>query len=172
MLIIVEGIDGSGKTTLCNNLKTYGYKVIRKERDDKNFSVEEMYYYAITDKIIVIDRAILTPWAYRIFDGTKLDADDYCFNEALRILANAKIIYCNNGNAYSWSMRRGETNIKSFDDSERLRSIYNVIIGTIKLYNLSTVFEYDFEKNSVEDVIKFIQGGSKKCSMTALLPTI
>ncbi len=161
MLVIVEGIDGSGKTTLCNNLKTRGCEVIRKERGDKNLSLEEMYYYLVTDKIIVIDRAILTPWAYRIFDSTQLDADDYCFSEALRILANAKVIYCNNKNAYSWSMRRGETNIKSFDDSERLRNIYDVIIGTIKLYNLSTVFEYDFEKDSVEDVIKFIQGGNK-----------
>lgn len=161
MLVIVEGIDGSGKTTLCNNLKTRSCEVIRKERGDKNLSLEEMYYYLVTDKIIVIDRAILTPWAYRIFDGGTLDKDDYCFSEALRILSNAKIVYCNNKNAYSWSMRRGETNIKSFDDSERLRNIYDVIIGTIKLYNLSTVFEYDFEKDSVEDVIKFIQGGNK-----------
>lgn len=161
MFVIVEGIDGSGKTTLCDSLKMRGCSVIRKERDDKNLSIEEIYYYLITDKIIVIDRAILTPWAYRIFDNTKLDADDFCFSEALKILANSKIVYCNNKNAYSWSMRRGETNIKSFDDSERLRNIYDVIVATIKLYNLSTVFEYDFEKDSVEDVIKFIQGGSK-----------
>lgn len=160
MLVIVEGIDGSGKTTLCNNLKTRGCEVIRKSRDDRNFSLAEMHSYAVTDKIIVLDRAILTPWAYRIFDGAKLDAGDYCFSEALAILLNAKVIYCNNSNAYHWSMQRGETNITNFDDSERLRNIYDVIIGTIKLYNLSTVFEYDFEKDSVEDVIKFIQGGN------------
>ena len=160
MLVIVEGIDGSGKTTLCDALQRNNCEIIRQERGDAKLSTSDITYYLTTTKIIVMDRAILTPWAYRIFDNGKLDSVDFSFVESLNILANAKVIYCNNKNAYSWSMRRGETNIKSFDDSERLRNIYDVIIGTIKLYNLSTVFEYDFEKDSVEDVIKFIQGGS------------
>lgn len=161
MLVIVEGIDGSGKTTLCDALRRNNCEIIRQERGDAKLSTSDITYYLTTTKIIVMDRAILTPWAYRIFDNGKLDNVDFSFVESLNILANAKVIYCNNKNAYSWSMRRGETNIKSFDDSERLRNIYDVIIGTIKLYNLSTVFEYDFEKDSVEDVIKFIQGGNK-----------
>lgn len=163
MLVIVEGIDGSGKTTLCNALQrsSSDYEVIRKERGDPKLSSSDIEYYTTTDKIIVMDRMVLTPWAYRIFDNGKLDSVDFNFTQSLNILASSLLIYCNNSNAYSWSMQRGETNIKSFDDSEKLRNIYNVIIGTIKLYNLSTVFEYDFEKNSVEDVIKFIQGGSK-----------
>lgn len=159
MLIIIEGIDGSGKTTLCNQLKDSGCEVVRINRNEPNITLETANYYITSDKIYVMDRAILTPWAYRIFDNSRLDEDDFEFLDALKILKYSKVIYCNCKNAYTNSIRRGEDNIKTLNDSNKLRNIYDVIVGTLKLYNLSTVFEYDFETNSVDDVINFIKGG-------------
>lgn len=157
MLIIVEGPDGSGKSTLCEQLKDNGYDILRRVKSDKNFAYFEFKELQNSNQVYVIDRAILTPWAYRLLDGGDLNPDDFRFLEAILLLNNSPIIYCNCPNSFEYSMRRGEDNITDKKVSKDLRTIYDFIIKTLKLYNVSTIFEYDFEKQSVEDVIKFIK---------------
>lgn len=157
MLVIVEGPDGSGKSTLCENLKKKGYKVLRRERSAKNFTYLEFKDLQRDKQVYVIDRAILTPWAYRVLDGANLNRDDFWIIEAIMLLQRSPIIYCNCPNSFEYSMNRGEDNITNEKVSKKLRDIYEFIIKTLKLYNITTIFEYNFEEQSVEDVINFIK---------------
>ena len=157
MLVIIEGVDGTGKSTLCKQLSTKGYTVIRKNRRDKNFTFGEFTFLQLAKEKYAIDRALLTPWAYRLLDGKQLDSDDFSLKEIITLLKDSPIIYCNCPNAFTYSIKRGETNINTIAKSNELRQIYDFIIGTLQLYNAATIFEYDFEKQTVDDVINFIK---------------
>ena len=157
MIVIVEGADGSGKSTLCKQLQRYGYISLRRERSDKNFSASEFIKLCMSNDKYVIDRALLTPWAYRLLDKQPLNEDDFSLQTALYLLQHSIVIYCNCPNAFANSIIRGEENITIESLHNKLCNNYKFIIDTLKLYNISTIFEYDFEKHSVEDVINFIK---------------
>ena len=157
MLVIVEGIDGSGKSTLCENLKQKGYKILRKERNDKQYGVTDMIRFQISPFKYVMDRALLTQWAYRLLDGKDLDKGDFDLIVTLRVLRESPVIYCNCPTAFKYSMERGETNICTLEQREKLSQIYNFIIGTLRLYDITNIYEYNFEKQTVDDVLNFIK---------------
>lgn len=157
MVIIVEGPDGSGKTTLCNKLNEQGFTIIRRVRSDTNFSFTEFVNMQHSNTTYVMDRAMLTPWAYRLLDEQALDHDDFTLLEVITLLSKSKLIYCTCKRSYDYSILRGEDNITDRLTSMRLRTIYDFIVDTLKLYNISTIYEYDFEKQSFDDVIKFIK---------------
>jgi hypothetical protein len=157
MLVIIEGIDGSGKSTLCEQLSNKGYTIVRKSRTDKNLTFREFRFLQFAKEKYVIDRALLTPWAYRLLDNQQLDCDDFSFKEIITFLEDSPIIYCNCSNAFVYAIKRGEENIDSISKSNKLRQIYDFIIGTLELYNAATIFKYDFEKQTVDDVINFIK---------------
>ena len=157
MLIILEGVDGSGKTTLANSLKKHGFEVLRRTKSDKNFTFAEIRQYQVSSTKYVIDRALLTPWAYRLLNNDTLNSDDFAFSELITLLYFSPVIYCNCANSYNYAIARGEENIRTKNKHNKLRSIYKFIINTIRLYNITTVFEYNFETHAVEDVIKFIK---------------
>ena len=159
MLIIVEGPDGSGKTTLCNNLAVNGYTIERHQRYD-NFSESYVLQMMLSKEVYVVDRMILTQWAYRILDKQPLDDCDFKWNSLVMILNKryTKVIYCCNKNAYKYSIQRGEDNITSKYKADKLKRIYDFIISTLNLFKVVSIFRYDFEKQNLQDVIKFIGG--------------
>ena len=156
MIVIIEGPDGSGKTTLCKQLQNAGYNIVAKPRGE-NLSFAEFMDLKLSSDVYVFDRALLTPWAYRILDNEKLDTDDYDIMEMIMLLKSSKIIYCNCENAYEYSIKRGEDNIDTIDKAMKLRQLYDFIISTVKLYKLGQIFEYDFEKSTLNDVLDFIK---------------
>ena len=160
MLIIVEGQDGTGKSTLCNQLKKRGFKTIRRTRDSINFTFIEMNHLAKQYEPVVFDRAIFTPWAYRLFDGESLDIDDFTWSQIQILLKNAKVIMCENKDCFEISRKRGEDNITTVTEANALGMIYKFITRTLQLYNVCPVMEYNFETNTVDDVINFIKGGN------------
>ena len=157
MMVIVEGPDGSGKSTLCNELSKHGYTILRRVITDKNFTVLEVLNLALSNDKFVIDRALLTPWAYRLLDKKPLNDDDFTFSQIQFLLKYCTVIYCNTDKCFEYSMTRGEDNITSESKATELRKNYDFIINTLKLFNLCKVFEYDFTINTVEDVLKFLQ---------------
>ena len=157
MLIILEGADGSGKTTLANNLQKHGFEVLCRTKSDENFTFAEIRQFQVSSTKYVIDRALLTTWAYRLLNNDTLNSDDFTLSELITLLYFSPVIYCNCNNSYDYAIARGEDNIRTKTKHDKLRAIYNFIFNTIRLYNITTVFEYDFEKNTVEDVIKFIK---------------
>ena len=155
MLVILEGADGSGKTTLSSKLKDKGYEVIRLSRGN-NLSYSCMLKMALEKKVYVFDRMFLSTWVYRILDDEPLDKEDYEWNDMLTLLAISKIIYCKTENDFERSIERGEDNITTKDTAVKLQNIYNFVFDTIKLYNMSTVITYDWTKDKLNKVLRFI----------------
>lgn len=87
MIVVVEGIDRVGKTTLCNKLsKTFGYKVFKHDGSEFDYSLmdntnetDKMYQLIelmkLTGGDIIFDRFHLSEFAYgvvnRFYDVNK-----------------------------------------------------------------------------------------------------
>lgn len=70
MVILVEGPDGSGKTTLCNELVKKGYEYIHLSKDGA-YKDTNTFYYAFRSLLeskkgqnIVIDRSYISNYVY------------------------------------------------------------------------------------------------------------
>lgn len=159
MLVIIEGPDGSGKTTLCKKLKENGCIALRRERG-YNWTIGEVCTIMLSDAVVVVDRMILTQIVYRLYDGKSLDKCDFNWNQICTILNKrlTKIIYCCTPNAYEYSIARGEENIKYEYEAMEIQKLYNYVVRVLELYEVVPVYHYDFEKQTVQDVLNFIGG--------------
>lgn len=156
MLVILEGADGSGKTTLAEQLRNKGYTVFKFARGD-NPSYTTMLKFALERDVYVIDRMFITTWVYRILDGQPLDNVDFKWEDMFTLLNISKIVYCKTEKQFERSMQRGEDNITSVEKANKLKSIYDFVFETIKLYGMSTVINYDWTKDNIRKVYKFIE---------------
>lgn len=155
MLVILEGADGSGKTTLAEQLRNKGYTVFKFARGD-NPSYKTMLKFALDKDVYVLDRMFVTSWVYRILDGQPLDKTDFRWDDMFTLLNISKFIYCKTEKQFERSMERGEDNITSVEKAVKLRSIYDFVFATIKLYNISTAITYDWTNDKLNKVLKFI----------------
>lgn len=96
-MLIIEGIDGVGKTTLVEYLQCYGMKKYHFDYDSKNMDLLSKYMKVLSedDTELVLDRSFISEMVYGpvIRNKCKLSLDDY-----MRLLvayknAGAKIIY-------------------------------------------------------------------------------
>lgn len=161
MLVILEGADGSGKTTLMQQLLEKGFtckKVLRHENDER---IMRLYNDSISDNnIIVIDRSFISDIVYRCNDDLARESLDAC--EAIQVLnSGCKIVYCKTDSQYDDSIRRGEKEITSYSKSEQISKTYDLFMTFIKKYTNTKVFEYDWHNQIVDDIIDFILEGCK-----------
>ena len=156
MLVILEGADGSGKTMLAEQLRTKGYTVFKFARGD-NPSYKTMIKFALCKEVYILDRMFVTSWVYRILDGQALDKADFRWDDMFTLLNVSKFIYCKTEKQFERSMERGEDNITSVEKANKLRSIYDFVFATIKLYGMSTVMDYDWTKDDIRKVYRFIE---------------
>lgn len=156
MLVILEGADGSGKTMLAEQLRNKGYTVFKFARGD-NPSYKTMLKFALDKEVYVLDRMFVTSWVYRILDGQSLDKADFRWDNMFTLLSISKFIYCKTNSQYFDSVARGEDNITSIEKADKLKSIYDFVFATIKLYNMSTVMNYDWKNDDIRKVYRFIE---------------
>lgn len=155
MLIILEGPDGSGKSTLAKQFEEAGYQKIYQPRGVA-FSFQKMRELSLSNDNIVFDRWGVTTWVYRLLDNEPLDRLDFTFDQIKAIFLNSVIVYCTNKDAFNNSIMRGETNVTTCEKATKLRQLYDFVIGTIKLYGMSNVIEYDFANSTFEELIEQI----------------
>lgn len=157
MIVLIEGADGSGKSTLCNQLRLEGYVPINIEQDATQ---RGQYWLAAYDThIYVSDRSYITDMVYRIFDGKPrngMSLQDMLFS----LERYTKIILCESGTEYDDSMARGEDNITKKADSDKIKQIYNIITSMFKTFADVPVMKYNWRTDDLDDVIKFIEGGN------------
>lgn len=166
MLIIIEGVDGSGKSTLCKQLEEKGYGIYRDERDFDENRLNIVTNLWASPMKYVCDRSFITDIVYRAMYGGR--HGPISFNQAIKFLDqnyrkdSCKIIYCDTRTSFEDSMARGENNVTTKLESIMLRRYYESFLQICKEWLNLEIMHYDWHLDDVDKVIKFIEGGKKK----------
>jgi len=96
-MLIIEGIDGVGKTTLVEYLQSYGMKKFHFDYDSKNMDLLPKYMnvLSLNDSELVLDRSFISEMVYGpvMRNTCKLNVEDYTKLLIAYKTAGAKIIY-------------------------------------------------------------------------------
>ena len=109
MLIIVEGGDGSGKSTLVQKLKTFNFKIEKPAALNNRHQFE--YYERLAlqsiynEENVILDRSFISELVYRVYDKKKPKLK---LSEMFALLKYCKIILCETGTQFQDSLKRGE----------------------------------------------------------------
>lgn len=148
-LIIVEGADGTGKTTLVNKLVEQGAMLFPTiPRDVKNYDVVLNTFATIasnTNLDCVMDRSVFTDIVYRYVTGgktmnSKLDDITRMLNRNCAI-----IVHCINGNYFERAMERGEDNITDKVTAKKIFDTYEFLMFILKEYCNLNVIRYNYD---------------------------
>lgn len=172
MFIIIEGVDGSGKTTLCKQLRKIGAKEINIGQYSENQLTQYLTVAnesIISNSLVICDRSFISDIVYRLADDRERSALDLV--EMCCILRLSKIILCETDSAFEDSIVRGEFNITSEKKSKELAYLYNIITTMFKKFLDVPIMKYNWQKQHINDVLKFIKGGST-WSTTNSLPIV
>lgn len=160
MLLIIEGNEGAGKTTLIDNLseKLPFVRVKYPKEIKKTYSMLD--FFCKEDTLYVLDRSFITDMVYRKLDHKKGQITLYqigklCGDNSSRM----KVIFCHNDKAFKNAIARGENNVTVSSVHKLLDNEFASIENLIKCFTDLSVMDYNYEYQSVDDVINFIKGG-------------
>lgn len=148
-LIIVEGADGTGKTTLVNKLVEQGavlVPMIPRNVIDYDSTLKLFATFANDMSCdYVMDRSILTDVVYRYVTGGK--PMNSLLQNVARTLSNyeAVIIHCVNGNYFERAMERGEDNITDKVTAKKIFDAYEFLMFVLSNYCKLTVVRYNYD---------------------------
>lgn len=161
MIVFIEGVDGSGKTTLFNKLITLGYKTLtRPEQYEDKLAERQAWQYAFNmykskNTAYIADRGPFTELVYRTIKDTNRT---YINNRMLVTLleSNMSIIYCHNDNAFDLAKRRGEDNITDELTHKKLTKCYESMLSFTARFTDIPIMQYNWETDYIVQVICFI----------------
>lgn len=182
MLIILEGADGAGKTTLNINIckmiekKFYidGDKIIdwsgnaerlipTKPKDLNRITEVELYknlknFILAKNWFYVCDRGMISDIVYRIFDEYSSVTIITKFKEFIDKYANKIfLVYCKNSKSEEYMLKRGDNNPIAIQKHKEICKIYDIIMDVLSK-NFYNYAEYDFTNSkSVKNVMKAIE---------------
>lgn len=151
MIIIIEGADGSGKTTLANLLsKQTGYPVVHRSQpktEEEKKQMRQMYIDIIdTGKNMIFDRCWYSEMAYGpvMRDASVISYPEMYLLEEKLAKHGAMIIYCTDKPKTLWrrATKRGEDYITDFDTFECICTNFDVIMS---VPHLVPVVKYDYK---------------------------
>lgn len=154
MLVIIEGADGSGKTTLFNELKHF-YKTVKIERH----SIGQFAKYELCSEndVYIMDRSFITDIVYRTFDTENRDYIDLKDAAQLLFTGNMKIVLCETDTQYEDSIRRGEDNITDRQKADNIKQLYNWLCKIFVKFSNTDVLFYNWKESTLDDVLNFIR---------------
>lgn len=155
MLILVEGADGSGKTTLVNQLSEY-FPTMRINRG--NDHIKEFYdNLTCMNEDIVLDRCFITDVVYRLAldDGIGTDGINMFYMDC--ILRDSIVIYCKTVTQYDDAMYRGEDNITDLKTAQTISRHYDAVMKFINTRTSTHVIKYDWHLDTPEDLVSTIK---------------
>lgn len=160
MLLVIEGNEGSGKTTLIDDLskKLPFVRVKYPKEIKKTYSMLD--FFCKEDTLYVLDRSFISDMVYRKLDHKKGQITLYqigklCGDNVSRL----KIIFCHNDKAFENAMARGENVITTHSVHKLIDNEFASIKNIIRCFTDLSIMDYNYEYNSVDDVISFIKGG-------------
>ena len=159
MVIIVEGIDRVGKTTLCKKLESVlGYK---RFRDDFRYYGSYTDISVNTDKIntlmnliegkfvdnIILDRFHLTEYVYGVVDRDYINKSMLNIDERLGAMSNVIMLY----------VEPTDINISSQQHHKDLKEYYNLMNVFAKASYIPTLPLKYKDINSVVDALRCLK---------------
>ena len=157
MLIIVEGGDGSGKSTLVQKLKTFNFKIEKPAALNNRHQFE--YYERLAlqsiynEENVILDRSFISELVYRVYDKKKPHLK---LSEMFALLKYCKIILCETGTQFQDALERGEDNITTEEDSIQIKMLYRHYISLMEQFENVPVLRYNWQKDKMIKVISFI----------------
>lgn len=151
MLLIIEGPDGSGKTSLAEQLsKQTGYPIIHRSQpksdEEKAVMFEEYLQLAKSGKNAILDRCWYSEMVYGpvMRDASVLSYPDMYQIESAAAKHGAIIIYCTDDVKVLWNRckRRGEDYIVDADTFMKICRGYSVVMN---VPHLIPVVRYGFK---------------------------
>lgn len=156
MIVILEGVDGSGKSTLCNTLVENGYGKIDIESGNYEFDNWADAINKHFNDVVISDRSFITDLAYRIFDDSARRGMD--LRQMCSILASDVIvIHLESGTEYDDAIKRGEDNITDIISHTRIKFIYRDVMTMLKRFAGARIMKYNWRTDNVVDIINFIE---------------
>ena len=154
MVILLEGADGAGKSTLYEKLKkslNHKYEFINHLDRDKPGHRHWWKDKIDSDTVYVIDRGFLSEIIYRPIKLDKVpnislyDLTDLCTDKLL-------ILYCKTDRQLTDMLYRGDDYIDSAEHAF-VTNAYDVVINILKLFTHSRVLHYDWTKDDYDLLI-------------------
>lgn len=160
MLILVEGVDGSGKTTLCKQL----VDKCKVQQININGALSEAFdlyrsfvsHVTICNTTVITDRSFVTDLVYRLSDDKPretIDLSQMCY----LLRGPVAIVLCETDTSYEDAMKRGEDNIIDKQRSDEIKKTYEIITSMFNKFLNVPVYKYNWKKQNVGDVINFIK---------------
>lgn len=162
MIVILEGVDGSGKTTLCKQLMEKGYKQLCVAGGGEG----EFYAWRrakehFVESVAISDRSFITDIAYRLYDFKPRRC--MCLESMLETLKHdVKIVFLESGTEYTDSIQRGENNITTKYANTKIKQNYRIIADILEMFSSVPIMRYDWRIQDVTDVINFINEGKEE----------
>lgn len=155
MLILVEGADGSGKTTLVNQLSEY----FPTMRINRGYVDVKKFYAKLTcmNEDIVLDRSFITDVIYRLAldDGIGTDGIDIFRMDC--ILRDSIVIYCKTVTQFDDAKARGENNITDLKTAQTISRHYDAVMKFINTRTSTHVIKYDWHLDTPENLVSTIK---------------
>ena len=152
MIIIIEGPDGAGKTTLANLIsKQTGYQLLHrtqpKNEEDKKRMMDEYIQVLKAGKNVIMDRAWYSELVYGpvMRDASVLTYPQMYELEKLAAKNGAIVIYCTAPEATLWKrcMRRGEDYITKRETFHEICTGFNELMYGVP--HMIPVVTYEYE---------------------------
>ncbi len=164
MIVIVEGADGSGKSTLVKHLKELGYPTFSITEKSKPTEYIKWIDTCVEnyDKIAICDRAsFISDLVYRIVDGKNRRGMN--LSQMSQVMRHEVIIiYCKTDTAFHDAITRGEDNITNKALHQKICDTYDMIMEMFKIFSDSMVYEYNWKTQDFSNIINFIKKGGRK----------
>lgn len=158
MLLIIEGNEGTGKTTLINKLaEEIPFVSVKYPKTIKN-TFQMLNNFIKDDILYVLDRSFISDMVYRRLDHKRGQMTLYQIGQLCSSPSGIKIVFCENKNAFENAMKRGETNITVDAVHKIVNDTFYVFRSLIENFTDIETMVYDYEYMSVNDVIEFIRG--------------
>ena len=156
MLIILEGADGSGKTTLRQKFADMGY-ITKACVPHEQIDWQEIWNAADTLDI-VLDRSWISDAVYRTVqrDVKPWDAP---LQQVINLFdSNTVIVYCKTKTQYKDSMLRGEDNITDVGMAKKISTFYDDFLHFISVFTDAKVIKFDWQNDTFNELLMNIKG--------------
>lgn len=161
-LFIVEGADGTGKTTLVNKLVEQGMKLLPPVSRDCN-CYDDLFSSFVSmardNNDWIMDRSIFTDIVYRYVLGGYSTRSNLATILQMLNKIDCTIIHCVNHNYYYNAMERGEDYITDKYTADKIYEAYDMLMFIISRYTTIQVMPYDYNCDIHKVELKQILGG-------------